>query len=86
MKLPQLPVILAFIAVLWCVAGVFVHGWAMLAYPLMWGAIGLLFLVLNAGYNAMHPTDAQPQAKRASAAPVTGAARAGEKGSRQTVG
>lgn len=59
MKLPGLPVMLAFIALFWVVAGVYVHGWVMLAYPAMWCVAGLLFLGLNIGYNALHPNETQ---------------------------
>jgi len=57
MKLPELPITLAIIAILWAVAGVWAHGWVMLAYPMMWALVGLFFFGLNAAYNAMHPTD-----------------------------
>ena len=47
MKLPSLKVAIPFIFLVWCIAGVQVHGLVMLAYPAMWGAVGLFFLVLH---------------------------------------
>ena len=47
MKLPSLKVSIPLIFLIWCVVGVQVHGAVMLAYPAMWAAVGLLFLVIH---------------------------------------
>ncbi len=46
--IPDLKISLPIIFIGWCVAAVFAfHSWVMLAYPAMWGAIGLLFFGLS---------------------------------------
>lgn len=47
MKLPPIQFSLPVIFLIWCVAGVYTHGPVMLAYPAIWGTVGLLFLGLN---------------------------------------
>ena len=47
MKLPDLKITLPVIFVLWCVAGVMTHGPVMLAYPAMWGVVGVAFYGLR---------------------------------------
>ena len=47
MKLPSLKVALPLIFLVWCIVGVLVHGWVMLAYPAMWAGVGLFFWVLH---------------------------------------
>ena len=89
MKLPGLPVLLIAIGAVWCVAGVIAHGWVMLAYPLIWAAIGAAFLILNGVYNAMYPAvsaDQPEQGSRRSLGNTTnGLSQRSEKSSRQTV-
>lgn len=81
MKLPELPITLAIIAILWVVAGVWAHGWVMLAYPLMWAVVGLFFFGLSTAYNAMHAADARAGNQSAS----EGYGRPAGEGSRQHV-
>jgi hypothetical protein len=47
MRLPSLTVIIAVQAILWCIAGVWIHGWMILVYPLAWLAVLSVFLVHN---------------------------------------
>lgn len=46
--LPDIKITLPLIFILWCV-GVFIafDGWVLLAYPAMWGAVGLVFFVMQ---------------------------------------
>ncbi len=52
MKFPSLKISIPLIFLIWCIVGVQVHGWVMLAYPAMWGAVGLVFLVLHLALKA----------------------------------
>ena len=45
MRLPSLSAIIASQAVLWCLAGVWIHGWMILVYPLAWLAVLSPFLI-----------------------------------------
>ena len=47
MKLPSVTTTLTTLATIWCVAGIAAHGVAILAYPLAWAALCVLFLALN---------------------------------------
>lgn len=44
MKLPPLWIIIASQALVWCVAGAYVHTWKILLYPLSWLLVGGAFL------------------------------------------
>jgi hypothetical protein len=46
--LPDIKVTLPVIFVVWCVGVVLAFdGWVLLAYPAMWGCVGLLFFMLQ---------------------------------------
>lgn len=46
--LPDIKISLPIIFILWCVAAVFAFkSWVMLAYPIMWAVVGLLFFALD---------------------------------------
>ena len=45
MRLPALSTIITGQVALWCIAGVSIHGWMILLYPLVWTAIGSMFLI-----------------------------------------
>lgn len=47
MRLPALSLIIVSQLVIWCVAGVVVHGWTILLYPLSWALIGAAFYMHN---------------------------------------
>jgi hypothetical protein len=54
MRIPSLPILMAAFALVWCVAGVFVHTTLILVYPAAWLTILIFFLGLNKVYDAMH--------------------------------
>lgn len=47
MKLPSLKVTLPLLFLLWCIVGVWIHGLVILAYPMMWLVVGLVFLGMH---------------------------------------
>jgi len=50
MKLPPLWMIISSQAVIWCVAGAYVHSWKILLYPLAWLAVGAAFYIHSKRY------------------------------------
>lgn len=53
MKLPSLWIIVASQALIWCVAGAYVHQWKILLYPLSWLLVGGAFYL----HNKMYPIE-----------------------------
>ncbi len=49
------------LAIFWCIAGVMIHGWTILLYPLVWLAIGSMFIVHHTQF--AQPKKTQPVAK-----------------------
>lgn len=47
MRLPSLSVIIASQALIWCIAGAWIHGSMILLYPLAWVAIATMFFFHN---------------------------------------
>lgn len=46
--LPSIKVTLPLLMILWAIGAVLAGMWPLLLYPVMWGAVGLLFLGLHA--------------------------------------
>lgn len=65
MRMPPLPITMAVIAIIWCVAGYLLHGWRQLLYPAAWLAVLGLFLILNKVYDALHAKPADAATDRA---------------------
>ena len=47
MKLPPLWIIVSSQALIWCIAGAYVHSWKILLYPLSWVVVGAAFYLHN---------------------------------------
>ena len=61
MRISVLLFITTTLAVIWCIAGVMIHGWTILLYPLVWLAIGSIFIVHHLQF--AQPKKTQPMAK-----------------------
>lgn len=60
--LPSIKISIPIIFFVWCVLGVLVHGVVLLAYPAMWLAVAILFLVINTVLGSGAGKDAAGQA------------------------
>lgn len=55
--LPSIKVTLPLLMILWAIGAVLAGMWPLLLYPVMWGAVGLLFLGLHAATGTKAPAN-----------------------------